>query len=351
MKSIKTVFILLLLSSITFFSSCKKDKPLTPEELLKVQNDSIEKAYVVDSTFAIGDGRRYGLTPEKGRSAHPTQIKYNTLDAVINLSSITGMKITIPEGYYKMPFIIEGKKNVKLHFNNASFDLIQIIETKDSIKSENIELTGKLVSYASFGIVEAKKVKIDSLILKSNPELLESKSRNKGCHIYYGVNDLHIKYLEIEDLGSGDASYENAHAALSVDGWNNNPQSVTIDEVYIKSSDRHGVYLTGNDHNIGKITIDKFGVGSAAGMSGMQDAEAGQEKEFAGVWLNKCKNTNIGEVIINCKESKGKYSFKFEKGDMTEATTIQKLKIIGYKESLPIEYTPNTVVINETIKE
>jgi hypothetical protein len=137
------------------------------------------------------------------------------------------------------------------------------------------------------------------------------------------------------------------HAALSIDGWNNNPENVQIDKVHIKSTDRHGVYITGKDHLIGEVYIDKFGVGSSEHMSPMQDAVKGEEIEFKALWVNKCYNSYIEKVVINEKGSKAKYTAHFDYGDKTRPFTIGVLDIINDNPNINILEDNNNGVLIE----
>ncbi|HIP49379.1 MAG TPA: hypothetical protein EYG92_10510 [Lutibacter sp.] len=346
---IKQLIILIL---IVFLGCQKKTKntKTTPTVITQKEKDSIEKAYTVNEMFEKGDARRYGLTPKTSRKKHK-YFKTNNLLSVLDLAEKTGIKMSIAKGYYPVNLILDGRKNVKLHFNQAVFESISISDKNGKLdKPKNINLTGTIIAYRSLNIVEANNIAFDTVILRSNPDIKKRKYRNQGCSVYHGVKNLSIKYLRIDDLGSGDERYKYATAALRFHGWKNNPENVTIDELHIKSSDRHAVYLTGKHHKFGRIAIDQFGQGDTKGMSGMQDSKPGQEHEITGIWLNKCTDTSIGEIIINTKKSKGKYAFKFERGDIYFPTKIGRITILNYTDKLPLDYPPNVVEISEIIK-
>lgn len=348
-KNSHIIFLVILISFV--FTRCqnkKKDSKITQVVVSQKEKDSIEKAYTVDTSYKKGDARRYGLTPETARKKH-TNFSTNNLVSVLDLAEKTGLKVRIPKGYYPINLILDGRKNLKLHFNQAVFETINIGDKNGKVKKpENIQLTGSLIAYSRLNIVEATHIQLDTIIIQTNPN--KHHSRSKGCNIYHGVKNLTIKYLRIDDLGSGDVEYKHTKAAVIVQGWNNNPENVVIDEIYIKSSDRHGVYLTGKHHRIGKITIDQFGRGNTQGMAGMQDSNPGQEHEITGVWLNKCTDTTIGEICIDCKNAQGKYAFKFERGDIYFPTKIGKIILLNATDKLPLDYPPNVVEINEIIK-
>ncbi len=345
--------IAIIIVLITFFLACNSDRvnqEMGANILNQKELDSIELLYTVDTSFNKGDARRYGLTPETAARKH-LKMPNNYLTAIIDLAEKTGMTISFPKGYYPLNLTLDGRRNVKLHFNHSAFELIHITDRDGKgPRPENIELTGTLISFVRLGITEATNIKIDTILLKSNPEMSKSKLRNRGCHIYHGVKDVSINYLEIDDLGSGNEQYKHTHAALAIDGTHNNPKQININEIYIRSSDRHGIYLTGSDHTIGTITISQFGVGSAEGMSNMQESMPGQEKEFTGVWLNKCTNTTIDQIIIDCEKSNGKFALKFERGSIFKPTIINQLIVKNYKKDLPLDYPPNVIEIGEIIK-
>ena len=123
--------------------------------------------------------------------------------------------------------------------------------------------------------------------------------------IYEGVEELKINNLVISDLGSGDMpEYERVHAAFLATGA---PKDIMINKLHIKSSDRHGVYLTGEDHAIEEIIIDKFGLGNIKNMANMPDVIYQESaRELTGVWLSRCNNSLIGSIKVNTLDSKGK---------------------------------------------
>ncbi len=345
----KNYLIIVLLIS---FISCKKDKknetPSLKEEPKEITFD--ESKYVLDSTFAIGDARRYGLTAENAKSSHPTSGK-NRMTTVIDLAEESGMEINFPSGYYGMNLTLDNRKNLKLRFNNSEFSNVSISQgAKENSIPENITLKGTLNLYGRLGLTEAKNISIDSVILKTDTAKNLYKMRNTGCHIYHGCDNIKINYLEVQDLGSGSEKYKYTHAALAIDGWNNNPQNVTINKLYIKSTDRHGIYLTGSDHIIKEVVIDKFGVGSAKEMDGMQDADnkKGEHKEFTALWLNKCYDCYIEKITINEKDSKGKYTAFFDYGDESRPSEIDQMIILNDNPSIKIKKDSNArVVVNE----
>ncbi|MBO3115221.1 hypothetical protein J4050_00585 [Winogradskyella sp. DF17] len=340
MKNIR--FILLLALIVTACKDDKSAKQETPKEIEEVFDDS---AYVLDDNYPVGDARRYGVTAETARLKHP-HTGDTRLETIMDLAENQGIEMQIPSGYYKMNLIIDSRKNLNLRFNNSEFDLIQIIKNKDSLsESKNINLKGTLISNDKVSITASEDIAIDSILIRANTLNLR-KSRPRGCQIYYGSKDIKIGYLEVDDLGSDTAKDKYTHAALAVDGWNNNPINVDIGEIHIKSSDRHGIYLTGSDHVIGKVLIDKFGMGSSDGMDPMQDAKIGEEKEFKALWINKCYNTFIESITINEENSKGKYTAHFDAGDKQRPVIIEKMIVKNDNAKISIlEEESNGVIV------
>lgn len=329
---------------ITFFS-CKSDKK-TSEPTVKVVKESVfnDSKYVLDGSFEMGDVRRYGVFPDSIYAFNHPFTKKGRLETVLDLSENQGILMNFPSGYYKTDLVIRGRKDVKLNFENAEFGgMIQIFE-QDSIQSENITFKGNLISYGGFFTRKSSNLNINALSIKSDIEKNIYNMRSKGCHIYVGSSNITINNLEIDDLGSGTEKYKYTHAAIAIDGWNNNPTEVTINKAYIKSTDRHGVYMTGTDNYIKELTIDKFGVGTSKFMDGMQDAAKGEEKDFTAVWVNKCYDCAFEKIIINEKDSKGKYTAFFDAGDKTKPTVIGEIIILNDNPLIDFKRDPNTAV-------
>jgi len=329
---------------ITLFFSCKSDKKESTEKSEMKEEVFDDSKYVLDSSFEIGDARRYGVTAESASKTHPTLGK-NRMSAVLDLAEESGLEINFPSGYYKMDLTLDSRKNLTLKFDNSEFSLIHITQRKkgDPIP-ENIVLKGRLIAYDRLGVTEAKNITIDTVILKSDISKNLRQIRNRGCHIYHGCDNIKISYLEVNDLGSGSKKHVYTHAAIAIDGWSNNPTNVTIKKAHIKSTDRHGVYLTGTDNYIEELIIDKFGVGSSEFMDGMQDAAKGEEKEFAAVWINKCYDCTFDKITISEKESKGKYTAFFDAGDKLRPTLIGEMIILNDNPLIDIKRDPNTGV-------
>ncbi|MFY0603973.1 MAG: hypothetical protein JXQ93_08485 [Flavobacteriaceae bacterium] len=349
--------IVLLLILITFVScnntSVNVDKKKQEIQQEKPQEISYkEKELVLNDSFDIGDVRRYGIFPDSSFTyTHPVTNKPK-ITSVLDLAEQTDLEIFFPKGFYNMALILDGRENLKMKFDHAEFDMILIkkgVNKKKNLKS--ITLKGTIITYDRLGITEAQNIRIDTVYIRSDITKNKRKLRSRGCHIYYGSKDILIKHLEIDDFGSGGEKYKNNHAALALDGWRNNPENVTIHKLHIKSSDRHGIYLTGKNHKIDEIIIDQFGVGDDIGMSGMQDAGEIEHKLFSGIWINRCYNSSITSLTINAGASKGFFTANFDEGDSLRPTIIDKLEIIKIDRKLPIRFAKNTgVIVKEIIK-
>lgn len=334
----KKIVFLLVMSVLSLSCGDKKkenSKKTTTETETKSFDDS---DYVLDDSYPLGDVRRYGIFPDSSFTARHPFSKEPKMKTVLDLAEEHGIELYFPEGFYRRALILDSRQNLKLRFDNAAFNIIHITKDKkdeeEGIAPKNIVLKGKIISYDRLGMTHAENISIDTVYIKS--DLKKNKRRSRGCHIYAGCKNIDIKYLEVEDFGSGDVTYQYNHAALAIDGWQNNPENVQIDKVYIKSTDRHGIYLTGRDHLIGEVIIDKFGVGNSKDMAPMQDAKKGEEKDFKALWVNRCYDSFIEKITINEQDSKGKYTAHFDSGDKTQPVTIGTFKVINDNSNINI---------------
>lgn len=341
---------------IFFLSTCKKKeiqlKPLKEQVTKENKSNLKEDIYALNKAYNIGDVRRYGIFPDSSYTyIHPIS-KKPKITTALDLAENNNITLFFPKGYYKTALILDGRTNLSIQFDNAEFDLIHITQdVKTKKKPKNISLKGTVISYDRLGITEATNIEIDTVFLKSNTTKSIRKMRSRGCHIYHGSKFITIKHLIIDDLGSGDKRYHNSHAALALDGWGNNPENITIDKLYIKSSDRHGIYLTGKNHVIKDVIIEQFGIGSDEEMSPMQDASDIEYKLFAGIWINRCYNSKIGKITINAKNSKGYFIANFDEGDSLRPVNIEELEIKNADRTLPVYFSKNTGVLVQKYNE
>ncbi|MCK0108292.1 hypothetical protein MWU58_03235 [Flavobacteriaceae bacterium S0825] len=281
-----------------------------------------EKVFAIDTTFPIGDVRRYGIDSLGLDIKHPVT-KESTVTTILDISEELGIEIYFPKGYYDFGLNIDSRKNIKIKFDNSEFsDVIHITNEKGS-KSENIILKGTLITYDRFGTYESNNIQIDSLIIKSDKNKQKRNLNSRGLHIYTNTTNLSIDYLQVDGLG--DDSINN-HAAIAIDGWPAYPKNIKIKKAKVNSSDRHGVYLMGFNHKIDTLIIKNYALGSSANMSLMQGAQRGEEKEFSGIWFNECYSTNIGFLKIETKKIDKKQSdIKFDIGDKNYPILINEL--------------------------
>ena len=331
--------------------SCKNEnsKEIIKKDVKKEKKiNKLELEYAINKEYKIGDVRRYGVMPNEGVGNHPIS-KKNSFETIFDIAEKTGMKIVFPKGYYPANLLIKGRKNLNIHFEDAFFGgYVQVIE-KDSVFCENVSLSGTLNVYDLMIIRNSKKTTIENLNIISDIEKNTFKTRSKGVRIYEGVEELKIKNVIIEDLGSGKApDYERVHAAFLATGA---PEDIIIDKLHIKSSDRHGVYLTGSDHAIENIIIDQFGVGSIAEMANMPDViYQSSAKELTGVWLSRCNNSIIGNIIINTSNSKGKYAIRLDNGTISETTEVNSVRLIGGDKKLSIYAEEDTNIVVKSVE-
>ncbi|WP_452225478.1 hypothetical protein [Lacinutrix chionoecetis] len=350
-SSIKYQFIIVAVMAL-FFSSCKdENKKENGEENVNTQEtvdkvNSEELKYVINDGFPVGDVRRYGIVNEGGDPTHP-YTKKPTTQSILELAQKENIKLFFPKGYYKFGLYFKGIQDITIESDGAEFGgPLYFIEDAEGNESKDIKITGNITTYYKVFMRKCQDIEFETVNVVSNPEKNIAKLNSMGCDIYGGSKFIYFKNLIIDGLGSDGDSFKLNRAALQVHGWNNNPESLTIDHLKIISSDRHGVYLTGNNHNIQKITIDKFGVGSYKGMNDLDDSAKGQTDNVTGLWLNKCNNTSIGNVTINTANSKGTYSVWLDEGNTAQPTTIESITLTGGDKKLPLfaEETTNVVV-------
>ncbi len=325
-----------LLSIFLAVSSCKQaDKEVIPEKKIELN----EADYVVSNQFEKGDVRRYGLMPD-------SIVNPKIIENILNLAE-SGLPLTFPQGFYKTDLIFKGRQHIKIYSQDASFSgQIQIIENEKGQTSNRITFKGKLTTYSKFFMRKSQDIIIDTLIVASDTLKSKYGKRSLGCSIYAGSKNVHIKKLVVEDLGSGDDYYQYSLAALQLHGWNNNPQSVIIDEAVIEKSDRHGVYITGRNHQIKNLTIKQVGLGTISHHNGLEDAAAEEIAVTSALWINKCHDSRFTNVTIDCTDSKPQVTVNFDEGGSSEPTIIDYLTIknnSGNIQLLPNDLT-NVVV-------
>ncbi len=345
---IKIIKSLILLTFLVLACSSQTSQKI---KVVSNKNKSInETNYVIDSLHEIGDSRRYGIYPDSlNNKIHPKTGK-SLITSLIDFAESNEITIKFIKGYYGLNLILDSRKNVDLYFDNAEFNLLHITNEKGE-RSKDINLRGSLILFDRFGTYHSDNINVDSIIIKSNPIKNLSKSKSRGCHIYKGTKDLHIKYLKVEDLASGDIKYQNNHAALAIDGLRENPVNVTIDEVYIDSSDRHGAYITGSGHVFNKMVINKYAQGSTNFMTGMQDSVKGEEKVLSGLWINRCNNCIFNEIEIHTKNSTGGIPLKLDQGIIRSPSFINYLALdVKYEDSIILDDIFTNILVKKIVE-
>ena len=325
---------------LCFIFSCKgeekkNDKPTQnkPEVKLNGALESFIDTLTIDDSYSIDDVRRYGLMPDKTIGAHP-KTKKPIIEQIISLAN-KGQELNFPKGYFKTALNLSDASGVKLNFNNTEFSGGIIIKgTKDS-PVENIDLNGKLATYSTFSCSFIDNVSIDSLIIRNYKEKNISKIESSGCNIYTGSTSLYIDYLEIEGTGSDSDQFRYTPAALMVHGKSPEPIDILLKEVLIKSSDRHGAYLSGNTIDIEKLKIESYGQGKVVNMLPIAYTKRGDEKKITGLWLFDFNNSTINDLEINTQNSpKAVDALYLDNGDGNYISNIFDLNITGNRKNI-----------------
>ena len=319
---------------VVFALSCKSETKDTKEEPSepKVETNSDQEALIgqltLDDTFDVNDVRRYGVVPDKGIGTHPTTGN-KKMDELLNLAE-QGVKLTFPKGIYTTVLNLSNRKDIELTFENAEFTGAIIINGKADDKARNITLNGDLASYSSLTTSFVDKVKIDRLTIKNDESLNISGHKSSGCNIYTGTMSLYINYLEIEGTGSDGDQYRYTPAALMIHGKSPAPNDILIKQAVIKSSDRHGAYLSGKLVEIEKLDIKSFAQGKIENMIPIAYTISGDEKKITGVWLNDFEDSRIEDLQIDTSNSpRATDVIYLDSGDGTFPSIISKLELKG----------------------
>ena len=236
---------------------------------------------------------------------------------------------------------------IKLNFEKAAFIGAILINGTSEEKLKNINLTGTLLSYSSLSSKYNDGVSIDSLIIKNDKTINISNLYSTGCNIYTGTLSLRINYLEIEGIGSVGDQYRYTPAALMIHGKSPSPEDILIKNAYIKSSDRHGAYLSGKFIEINNLFISSVGLGEIENMPKIAYSKSGDEKEITAVWLNDFEDSNIGDLHINASSSpKLSYALFLDSGDVNFPSTVAKVHLTGKNNEVKRSPATNVDVID-----
>jgi len=328
------IYSLLLFVSL----SCKKTKVLDEMQLPKIDNSINDSKYVVNKTYKKGDVRRYGVYPNQ-------PIIQKNLSNIIALAS-EGLPMTYPKGVYKTSLVFNKISHINFIFKEAIFSGgISILDGSSKLKFD-----GQLTVLDKLFIRKSNNILFDRLIIKTDTVLNVYHKKNRGVSIYAGSKKVSFNCLKIEDTGgTSEEFYKYTAASLQIHGWNNNPEQVYVNKLEINKSGRTALYITGKGHQIEKVIINNFGLGSAKNMFGLEDASAGEEKEFSGAWINRCNDCVIDTLEIISNTDFGKYSLRLHEGLYHEPTFINNVHFKNKAKELSIDddELTNILVKNE----
>lgn len=333
---------IILVNVLIILSACEVDKNNSDTIKPELNKNFDDSEYIQDSLYKKGDVRRYGVYPNKS-------INSKLLKKVIELAD-NGLPMIFPEGNYNTNIRIEGLKDLKLSFNNAKINGSFYIIEKDTISSQRIKLTGKLTILDKLFIRKSNTISFDTLLVLSDTINNISRLKNRGVSIYAGSKNIHFNKLEISNTGgSMSKHFKFTAASLQIHGWNDNPEYITVNDLVINNAERTALYLTGNHHQFNKVNINNFGFGSANNMFGLEDATPGEERKFAGVWINKCNDCKIDTLEINNVLKKELFSLKLGIGEYHQPTFINNIHFTTDAKKLPIldDELTNILVKNE----
>ncbi|GMN07852.1 hypothetical protein MTsPCn5_32410 [Croceitalea sp. MTPC5] len=313
---------------------CKKNEDQWKKDLEKIDTE-----FTLHNEYDYLDVRRYGLFPGKPIGGHPKNGK-NVVEALLDLAEL-GVPIRFPEGFYKTALKIQGRKNIKLYFNNTIF--AGLVEVRNS---NDIHLMGSLSTLEQFYTRDSENIQADIVFVKKDSILSINNRRPYGCSIHSGTKNLTIKKLVVEDVGSGTFDYKFVKGGLIIHGHNNEPEEINIDSVIIKSSDRHGAYISGENIEIDFLSIEKFGVGSGLEMAPMEGGILGDQLAFSGLWIKNCFNSSIKRTEIKLMESGGVHSLNMDYGETFRPVVLDTVLLIGKGKGSPLneKYSPRTGV-------
>lgn len=281
---------------------------------------------VINKKYDYGDCRRYGMFAN-GESCQEES------DNALKSCAVLGIPLILKPGLYKTQLNV-GYSNSYIKFEKGAevTGLIHVYVPDGKEPIENIKFEGDVITYDRFGTRNLNGLFFDRIIVKSDGSKATDYPgiNGRGCHISPNTKNVFGHELIVEGL---DDDGFNNHAAISIDGYSGNPSNINIDTIVVKDSEVHGVYLTGTGHNIGNIIVENFGKGEFKGTVGMEDSGGLQQsQELKGVWLNRCWNTNIGNITVSCSgaNANAKYCVMIDetgKGSNIGAVNIGNINI------------------------
>lgn len=341
----KLTYILFILLIVQCKKETKQEEYNSDTETTTATINQEELNYVLNDSFPIGDVRRYGLKIGGGDPKHPYTGEITTT-SIFKMASKERIELFFPKGFYNFGIYFKGIKDIKVNFDHAEFaGPIYIIEGEDKSPSSDIYLKGDVTTYYKFFTRNSSDIIVNNITIKTDEEKNISKLRSMGCDIYSGTKNISFNTITIEDLGSGKDSYKLTRAAMQVHGWNNNPEGLDVNKLHIKSSDSHGLYLTGANHVFKEIIVDRFGIGKDIVINDLEDSDKDQTSKITGVWINRVSDAEIGKITVNTDASKGTYGLWLDQGKAANPTIIYEVNFIGGDKKLPLFADDNTNVI------
>ena len=333
----------ILITCFALFYACKREKyNKTDISTYLPYNDSL---YTLFPKYKVGDCRRYGVFPDSSNNRLHKNTQKSLINSIISFAEKFKDTVYFPSGNYGANLILDSKKDIIFKFDSSEFNLVNITN-EGGEESSNIKLLGTIVLYDRLGTYNSNNIKIDSVIIKSDFNKNLRSLRSRGCRIYKGSKNISIEYLEIHDLGSGGKVYQNNHAALAIGALRDSPEEISIKEVYIKSSDRHGAFISGTNIKINNITIEKYAQGSVGEMSAMQGTQKGEEFILSGLWINRCNYCEFDIVNIHTKYSKNGFPLKLDEGNVSKPTFIENLELdLKYTDTLVVDDILTNVLV------
>lgn len=293
---------------------------------------------VVNPEYQYGDVRRYGIFPDGITNWQNT----SNMNYVIANSINLGMEMYWCDGYYATQINI-GRSNVTMRFSeNAEFGgLIHIVSPYSQSTAnprvgehpiKNITIRGRLQTYSRYGQTDTENVFVEKIhLLSDDTKNIDIGRIGGGAHIYWGNNNFWCDEIVADDADNTEHTLD---AAISIDGYGDNPKNFHIGKIHIKDSSVHGLYLTGTGHWIGEVTVDAFGYGEYYG-SGLQDSNGlAQSQELCGVWLNRIGDSYIGKISVNQAltgtRTNAKYSVRVDETGIASFAAIKIGEISAY---------------------
>lgn len=287
---------------------------------------------VLNAWYPPGDARRYGIFPDgitNWEGAYGARVV-----AWMKSCTLTGVTGFMPPGYYASGFNWSSLDyaGAQVYLGGAVIGGIFHVQSSAVPAVGNPKLTGlrfmgDFTVLDRLGLNNIQDVTFDRVHLKSDAgrNVSTPGSKGRGCHIYFGCQDVSIAELEIDDCESGN----NCDAALAIDGNGDNPQRIRIGRAWIKASDCHGAYITGLDQEIGGLRVDAY---SATGpIRALQDSDGlAQSQEGCGVWINRATG-RIGDLRIGQGDGMrgtAKYDLRLDETDIAGPQDLRIDRIV-----------------------